>query len=108
MDIAFSPDGKWLASASEDKAVKVWDITTGQCRWTTPEENAHAGAVFCVAFSPDGKWVASGGHGGTMKIWEARSGRWIRDLSGHDGWVWDVTFSPDSTQLASACTDRTV
>ena len=80
--MAFSPDGKRLASASLDKTVKVWDATTGQEILTL---KGHTGGVLGVAFSPDGNRLASGGWDGTVKVWDAATGQEIRTLKGHTG-----------------------
>src|SRR5205807_2415843 len=77
--MAYSPDGKRLASGSQDSTVKVWDGQTGQELVTF---KGHAGAgdeywpgVNSVAFSPDGKRLASATIGGSMKVWDAQSGQ---------------------------------
>ena len=66
--VAFSPDGKWLATASGDRTVKVWDTTSGQ---ETRTLKGHTGNVNGVAFSPDGKRLASASDDKTVKIWGA-------------------------------------
>ena len=65
--VAFSPDGKTLASGSHDKTVKLWDVTTGKERATL---EGHTDAVWSVAFSPDGKTLASGSDDKTVKLWD--------------------------------------
>jgi WD40 repeat protein len=66
--VAFSPDGKRLASASKDGTVKVWDAATGQEILTL---KGHTDQVLSVAFSPDGKRLASASADGTVKVWDA-------------------------------------
>jgi len=73
--VAFSPDGKRLASASADGTVQVWDVATGQEMLTL---KGHAGTVYSVAFSPDGKRLASASADGTIKVWDARP--WTPEL----------------------------
>ncbi len=70
--MAFSPDGKRLASASGDRTVKVWDAATGQETLTL---KGHTGDVWSVAFSPDGKRLASASDDRTVKVWDARPAR---------------------------------
>ena len=103
--VAFSPDGKRLASASDDSTVKVWDAATGQEALTL---KGHTGRVSSVAFSPDGKRLASAGEDGTVKVWDAATGQEALTLKGHTGAVTSVAFSPDGKRLASASDDGTV
>jgi WD40 repeat protein/predicted Ser/Thr protein kinase len=103
--VAFSPDGKRLASAGSDATVRVWEVDTGKELHTL---KGHAGAVLGVAFSRDGKRLASAGADATVRVWDATTGDELLTLKGHVGPVRGVTFSPDGKRLASAGDDATV
>jgi WD40 repeat protein len=101
--LAFSPDGKRLASATGDNTVKVWDARTGQELLALGK---HTGPITSVAFSPDGQRLASASPDGlfgpgTVKIWNAQTGQELLTLKGHTGTVNCVAFSPDARRLAS-------
>ena len=64
--LAFSPDGRWLASGSDDKTIKLWDVATGRLLSTL---EGHAKEVSSLAFSPDGRLIVSGSYDATVKIW---------------------------------------
>jgi WD40 repeat protein len=98
--VAFSPDGQLVASASDDKTVRLWDAATGSCRNTL---EGHSDEVIAVAFSPDGQLVVSASWDKTVRLWEAATGSCRSTLKGHSDRVTAVAFSPDGQFLR---TDR--
>lgn len=105
IDIAFSPDGSLIATASSDGRAKIWATRTGRELLTL---EGHSGWVYGVDFSPSGRLVATAGEDGTARLWDATSGRELLTLSGHTGIIRDVDFSPDGRRLATSSGDGTV
>jgi Flp pilus assembly protein TadD len=103
--VAFSPDGQWLASASADQTVKVWDARTGQEILTL---KGHTGRVVGVAFSPDEQRLAWASWDWTVRVWDARTGQETLTLKGHRGMIHGVVFSPDGQRLAAGNADQMV
>lgn len=103
--IAFSPDGKTLASGGREGIVELWDTTTGKKIKTLP---GHIDFVWSVAWSLDGKTLASGSWDHTIKLWDVEEGKELRTLFGHEGRILSVAFSSDRHTLASGSDDKTV
>lgn len=113
--VAFSPDGRYLASGSGDTTVRFWDINTETPQFTC---SGHKNYVLCVSWSPDGRKLASGSYtrkdNGEVIIWDPETGKQIgQTLTGHRQWVTSLAWrplhlDPECRYLASASKDTTV
>ena len=103
--VAWSPDGRRIASASADDTVQVWDAMNGDHLTIYP---GHTDSVYAVTWSPNGKRIASASYDKTVQVWDATFGDHFFTYSGHTSWVWSVAWSPDGKRIASAGGDRTV
>ncbi len=104
LDLAVLPGGR-LATASNDRTLKVWEVATGR---EVGRMAGHDGAVACVSASPDGRRLLSGGDDQTARLWDARGGRQLLVLEGHRGPVQRAAFSPDGKLAVTGGNDRTV
>jgi WD40 repeat protein len=102
--VAFSPDGAWLAAVDQNFAVRLWQIDTGASRFL--EKLSRASAPASVAFSPDGSRLVVDGSLEAY-IWDVASGSLINVLAEHEAEINQATFSPDSSQVATASDDGT-
>ena len=105
LSVAFSPDGKFLATGHKNGEVRLWEVAD-------PKQIAiyrgHSNSVWSVAISPDGKILASGSDDHTIKLWDIHSGDCLRTLQGHSNSVWSVAINPDGNMLASGSDDHTI
>ncbi|MDH6568822.1 WD40 repeat protein [Streptomyces sp. SAI-117] len=110
--LAFSPDGRTLATAYDSRSLQLWDVTDPAHPVSHGPIAGHRGYIDSLVFSPDGRTLASGSADGTIRLWRvtdpARPALLRKPLTGHTGPVNVLVFSPDGHTLASGGDDDTV
>ena len=110
-DVAFSADGKWLATASGDPGqfgvATLWKVGPGGAIERERDLVETTDCVFAVAFSPDSTLLAAAGADRAIRIWEVATAKLQATIEDHADWIFDVAFSPDGKQLVSASRDKT-
>ena len=96
--VAYSPDGRWIATGTDGRSIRLFDAQSGE---TSATMLGHDDVVAALAFSPDCRTLVSGGTGGEVKVWDVFTGQFALSLEGLEGSVSALAFSPDGTRLAA-------
>lgn len=103
MAVAFSPDGKRLATGDVEGKIYLWQVADGKPLLTW---QAHSSYTWSVSFSPDGRTLASGGNDGLIHLWDLQTGNCLASLTGHRGAVWSIGYYSHAAHGDSSSTDR--
>ena len=103
--VRFDPTGRYLAIADQHNSSALWDLVNPDQPTRVLVFEGHVDALLSVAFHPDGSQLVSGGLDRMVCLWDTTSGRMIKTLGQHDGYVTSVTFSPDGQFVASTGKD---
>ena len=106
--VQFDPTGRYLVTEGEQCSIALWDLSNPSrpSRVSTFESQANSPLSF--AFHPDGSRLVSGNLDRTVRLWDVRSGRMLKAIGRHDGYVTSVAFNPDGQLVASAGMDDVV
>ena len=105
-DISFAPNGRWVATASIDRTVRIWDARDGKSMATF--FGGHRDWIRTIDYRPDGSRLCSGGDDGAIRLWDMQKGRRMHHLHGHKGWIHCVSYSGDGALIASGGADGQV
>ncbi len=100
----FSPDGRWIVTASSDNAARVWDAASGS---PAGEPMQHGDMIWSTRFSPDGRWVVTTSKDKTARVWETATGKPVGEPMRHGDIVESAQFSPDGRWVVTASVDKT-
>lgn len=103
--LAVSSDGQKLASGSNDRSIRVWEVASGK---QLVRLEGHEGPIEALAFSPDNRWLVSGSADATIRVWDSASGHELQRLTGHTKGVTALAFGTDGRFVASGSADTTV
>jgi WD40 repeat protein len=103
--VAFSPDGRYVISSSDDQTLILWDAAAGSM---IRQFSGHGQPIEAVAYSPDGQTILSGAYDNQMILWDVNTGQIIRRYAGHSNLVESVAYSPDGNYLLSGSADQTM
>jgi WD40 repeat protein len=103
--LAFSPDGKTLATTGYDRLIKLWDVSSGKEIRTLKD---HSDTVYGLAFSPDGTLLASAAADRAVKIWDVASGTRLYSLGDATDWLYALAWSPDGKHVAAGGVDKSI
>lgn len=101
--VQYSPDGRYIISASFDKNLKLWDGYTGAF---IASFRGHVASVYQIAWAPDSRLFVSGSKDSTMKVWDIKTKKLMFDLPGHADEVYGVDWSPDGLKVCSGGKDK--